>query len=243
MNKILTTLLLLTAIVMSGCVIAHVDYSVDDVEPIKASPYKNDTVYLKRLADHRYKDKKSVSSKCYNTGRYQEGISFERSLTDFNEVFADAKETDEQRYYIAPDRLYWNPYGPLVDLRLCLEKHINKAEVFRMITTDEDKLKETKYTLEIEVKRFLTLKGRRPFADGLGFLGTSALFSSDEIIIADIVWKLTDNKTKALVRSGTVSIYDVERHNNYRAKNKPFKLANKLARRLGEKLIPLLAGK
>ncbi len=233
-------LLGIIAALLSGCVTAHIDYSLSDVRRHNASPYRRQSAQIPELNDLRYDDKKSIAATAFNNGAYNRGIKFPKNTADYNEIFCGVKEMSEGGYYIAPDRLYWNPYGPLPDFRSRLAEHLVKADVFGEVIVADGKTP-AQYVLELNVKRFITLKERRPYVDGLGILGISALFSSDEIISGEIDWVLKETGSGRVVKKDTAKVQDIQRHNSFRAKKRPFSLADDLAFQLATRIAEQLA--
>ena len=223
----------LAALLLSGCVTARIDYSVGNVRPV-SSQFASSTVSVSRFQDMRYEDKRSVSTHATRLGAFNKGTQFTADMKGFDEVFAKVKPTADDSYYVAPDRLYWKPDGPLPDMRVKLAEHLYKARVFRAAYVNDSK---RDYRLDVRVNRFLSLKERHPFADGLGFLGISSLFSGNEIISAKVEWSLVETKTGAVVKSGIVDLSQVERHNNFRARFKPFKMNNAAARLVFDEIV------
>lgn len=230
-------LLALAGLLLTGCVTAHIDYSVSNVRPMR-SQYAAATVAIPRFKDMRYESKRSVSTHATRKGAFNKGSQFHAGMKDFDEVFAKVKPAADDSYYVAPDRLYWNPIGPLADMRVKLAEHLYKARIFKATYAD-DSVRD--YRLDVTVDRFLSLKQRHPFADGLGFLGISSFFSGDEIISAKVSWSLVDSRTSAIVKSGTVNLNQVERHHNFRARFKPFKMNNQAARQVFEEIVKALS--
>lgn len=230
--------ILLVGAFLSGCVNAHVNYGLKDVRPVVSSPYSAKTVLVAKLNDFRYVNKKSVSYHAHKKGAYNQRITFDPGMVGYSEIFQGVENGTEKSYYIAPDRLYWHSDGPLTEMRTRLAEHLMAAKVFRHAGADGSK---GDYRLQLDVNQLLVLKGRRPLADGIGYLGISALFSSDEIIYVDVDWRLIEVATGVEVQSGRVAFREVERHSNFRAKNKPFRLVNEAVKRVGEDIIRSLA--
>lgn len=229
----------MAVLVFTSCVNAHVNYGTSSVKTVLGSRFASETVAVERISDARSDDRKSVSYHARKTGVYNKGVHFDPARqTDYRDVFKGIAYDPDSSYYIAPDRLYWKPDGPLSELRERLALHLEQSGVFRAAFADGSP---ARYKLELTANRFLSLKRRHPLADGIGFLGISALFSGDEIQVVDFDWKLTDVKSGKAVASGVVKFRDVEVHNNFRAKNRPFKLNNDAACRLGNELAAQLS--
>ena len=230
----------LLALLFAGCVNAHIDYGRSGVAPVRTSRFSSATVSVGRIVDLRFANRKTVSYQARKKGAYNKGVAFSPAeQIDYREVFAGIAYDPEASYYIAPDRLYWTPDGPLTELRVRLARHLWEAGVFRAASAADNASAD--YALVLTAHRFLALKGRHPLADGIGFLGVSALYSSDEIYSVVFDWQLVDSKSKAIVASGRVDCRNSENHNNFRAKDKPFKIANAAACRLGNEIAAALA--
>lgn len=238
MRGFFATMSLLAAIAaFSGCVTARVDYSLAGVRAVPNARFSKMPVTLK-IIDRRYADKRSVASFIRSKGAYNEGLDFSPTLSDYRAVFGGA--ADGARYYIAPDRLYWTPSGPMADLGTRLGEHLTCAGLFASVTVAQPSIAdaggERGAVLKLFVKRLVALKGRRPGPDTFGFLGTSALFSSREIISCEIEWTLLDAAGRELA-SGRREIREDTTGSSFRAKNKPFALQNAAARMIGETLV------
>ena len=236
--KTSTLLAPIAAILLSGCVTARIDYDLGGVPRVPRSSYAAATVSVAEFADFRYIDKKSVSTHAHKEGVYNKGVYFDPEMSDYREVFRGIPYDPDDSYYIAPDRLYWTPSGPLDSMRDRLAEHLVAAGVFRAAAPAGAR---ADYELRLSVRRLLVLKGRNPVADGLGFLCISALFSSDEVISVDIEWTLVETRGGKAVASGKVAFRDIARHCNFRAKDKPFRLANAAARRVGDEIVRSLS--
>lgn len=228
MKNFLPAFVLALASCLAGCVGAHLDYPLGSVEKAAASPFGGRVLYVGKIADLRYRDRNSASSMAQKRGAYNEAVAFSKVPSDCREVFGDAPFDGAKSYYIAPDRLYWVSDGPLTELRRQCGAHLVKAGLFLSATEERTK---ADCILDITAKRFLFLKERRPFADGLGFLGMSSLFSGNEITAVEIDWRLLDAKTARLIESGTVKFSCSETKNNFRAKDRPFAMARAAAKR------------
>jgi hypothetical protein len=234
MHRIFHILSLVFAVTaLAGCKNAHINYSLADVRPVVYSPFASSSVEVAVIKDLRYASKKSGSTEAHKTGVYNQGVSFKPYMEGYDEVFRGIPYDEDTSYYIAPDRLYWKPAGPLSDMRVRLAEHLDATRIFRKAAASGAP---ADYTLNVRMNRFMTLKRRHPIADGLGFLGISALFSSDEIISVDADWTLVSARTGETAAAGKVVFRDVQNHTNFRAKDKPFKLANVAARTLGDRI-------
>ena len=239
MNRMFPAVTLGIAIAaFTGCKNAHINYSLDDVRPVMHSPFASASAEVAVIKDMRYASKKSVSTEAHKVGVYNHGVSFKPYMEGYDEVFRGLPYNEDISYYIAPDRLYWTPAGPLPEMRTRLANHLDSARIFGRVSANGSP---ADYTLLVQMNRFMALKRRHPFADGLGFLGISALFSSDEIISVDADWTLVSTRTGQTAAAGKVVFRDVQNHTNFRAKDKPFKLANKAARTLGDRIVEGLA--
>ena len=236
--KASTLLAPLAALLLTGCVTARIDYGLGNVRRVQRSSYAAATVSVSEFTDFRYVDKKSVSTHAHKEGVYNKGVSFNPQMSDYREVFRGIPYNPEDSYYIAPDRLYWTPSGPLDSMRDRLSEHLVASGVFRAAAPAGAR---ADYELRLGVRRLLALKGRNPVADGLGFFGISALFSSDEVVSADVEWTLVETRSGKNVASGKVAFRDIARHCNFRAKDKPFRLANAAAKRVGDEIVAALS--
>lgn len=228
----------------SGCITAHIDYSLSDVRPALGSRYAGKTLFIEKFQDNRYKDKKSVSSYVHKVGSYsvhsnnethQSGIRPTPKMTDYRTVFKGVPYSEDNSYYSAPDRLYWVPNGPLTEMRGMLAKHIYATALFRDVKAGDDR--NADYTLKLNVRRFLSLKERRPVVDVVDIFFTGFLFSSDEIISTDVEWTLVRNSDNAIVANGVADYGSVENHHSFAARKKPFKLNEKAAKKVAEQII------
>lgn len=236
----------LAALALAGCVTAKVDYSLADVRAAQGARFGRMPVTLK-IIDRRYADKNSVSSHAHAEGAYNQGVEFPLGLNDYKEVFKQPAGPRQKplgeatRWYIAPDRLYWTPSGPIADLGARLGEHLEKAGCFARVNVAPPSIVDAGggaargATLKITINRLLALKERRPGMDTFGFFGLSALASSREIMSLDAEWTLSDNTGKEFAR-GKASVTEGGTGSCWRAKNKPFKLTNTAARRLGDAL-------
>ena len=257
----------LAMLVLAGCVTAHIDYPLNDVKP-QGRPGVAVSLELK---DERYSDKHSVATFAHKTGTYNQGVEFSRNLRDYAEVFGGAGTAES--WYIAPDRLYWRPSGPMEDLRDRLSEHLKRAGVlkdaFRAGMRDpagDGGVQEAAFraglrdpagdggvqnqgggvqnrgsgaTLRVALKRFVALKARRPGVDTFGFFGVSAVARSREIVAVKAEWTLLDSAGRTL-DNGIVEFVEDGDGSCWRAKNKPFVLNNRAARRLGDELVKAL---
>ena len=240
----------LAMLALAGCVTAHIDYPLNDVKP-HGRPGVAVSLELK---DERYSDKHSVATFAHKTGTYNQGVEFTRNLRDYAEVFGGAGTAES--WYIAPDRLYWRPSGPMEDLRDRLAEHLKRAGVlkdaFRAGMRDPAgdggvQNPETRgvqnrgsgATLRVALKRFVALKARRPGVDTFGFFGVSAVARSREIVAVKAEWTLLDSAGRTL-DNGIVEFVEDGDGSCWRAKNKPFVLNNRAARRLGDELVKAL---
>ncbi len=243
----LVTLLCL-ALALSGCKTGHVNYSLDNVRPVPGSHFANQTLFVEKFTDSRYKDRKNVATYLHRSASYgaHNSRGYSRAdhttmlrptpeMSDYREIFRGVPYSPETSYYWAPDRLYWVPNGPLTETREMLAKHIGAARIFQYVTT-EDGFK-TDYVLKLEAKRFLGLKERRPTLDLIDILWTGYLFSSDEIISANVEWSLVRQSDGKTIASGIAKYGDVGRHNSFAARDKPFKLHSKAAEQIGGQIV------
>lgn len=225
------------ALALAGCVTARVDYSLAGVRAVPNARFSKMPVTLK-IIDRRYADKRSVASFIRSTGAYNEGLDFSPALSDYGAVFGGV--AGEGRYYIAPDRLYWTPSGPIADLGTHLGEHLSRAGVFASVAVAEPSTADAGggrgAVLKLFVKRLVALKGRRPGPDTFGFFGISALFSSREIISCEFEWTLQDASGRELA-GGRREIREDTTGSSFRAKNRPFALQNEAARMIGETLV------
>lgn len=228
------------AMLLGGCVTAKVDYSLAGVRAAPGARFASMPVTLK-IIDRRYADKMSVASFAHKQGTYNTGIEFPADLRDYGEVFG-SKDDRETRYYIAPDRLYWTPSGPMESLGERLAEHLMGARIFASVavatpsTMAEAIPKGKGNVLAVTINRLLALKGRRPGFDTFGFFGISALASSDEIMMLDAEWTLYDKNGKELAKGKTTAA-EKSRGNNFRARIKPFAMTNDAAKQLGEAMV------
>lgn len=230
----------LAMLALAGCVTAHIDYPLNDVKP-QGRPGVAVSLELK---DERFSDKHSVATFAHKTGTYNQGVEFTRSLRDYTEVFGRAGTADS--WYIAPDRLYWKPSGPMEDLRDRLSEHLRRAGVlkegsgeWRTASGQQQADNSKGRTLRVALKRFVALKARRPGVDTFGFFGVSAVARSREIVAVKAEWTLLDPAGRTL-DSGVVEFVEDGDGSCWRAKNKPFILNNRAARRLGDELVKAL---
>ena len=236
---------LLSALVLSGCKTAHVNYSLAGVRPLPphGSGFSGQTLFVERFLDSRYKDKKSVSSYVKKSGMYGSyngethttGLRPTPAMSDYREIFQGVAYSPETSYYCAPDRLYWVPNGPLTEFREMLARHIGATRAFAAVTTGEGA--KCDYVLKLDANRFLTLKERRPVVDVVDILWTGFLFSSDEVISARVEWSLVRQSDGKVVASGVADCGSIESHHCFSAKNAPFKLNNKAARQIGDQIV------
>lgn len=228
------------AVLLGGCVTAKVDYSLAGVRAAPGARFASMPVTLK-IIDRRYADKLSVASFAHKQGTYNMGIEFPADLRDYGEVFGSRSDR-ETRYYIAPDRLYWTPSGPMESLGERLSEHLAGARIFASVAVEPPSTmaaavpKGRGNVLAVTINRMLALKGRRPGFDTFGFLGISALASSDEILMLDAEWTLYDKAGKELAKGKTTAA-EKSRGNCFRAKNRPFAMTNEAAKRLGEAMV------
>ena len=230
----------LAMLVLAGCVTAHIDYPLNDVKP-QGRPGVAVSLELK---DERYSDKHSVATFAHKTGTYNQGVEFSRNLRDYAEVFGGAGTAES--WFIAPDRLYWKPSGPMEDLRDRLSEHLKRAGVLkeangeRRTASGQQQADNSKgRTLRVALKRFVALKARRPGVDTFGFFGVSAVARSREIVAVKAEWTLLDPAGRTL-DNGIVEFVEDGDGSCWRAKNKPFVLNNRAARRLGDELVKAL---
>ena len=232
----------------SGCKTGHVNYSLDNVRPVPGSRFAQQSLYVEKFVDSRYKDKKSVSTYVYKSGSYgaHNGRSLARQehgtglrptpeMSDYREIFRGVPYSPETSYYWAPDRLYWVPNGPLTETREMLAKHIGAARIFRFVTTQEGA--KADYVLKLDAKRFIGLKERRPTLDLIDIFWTGYLFSSDEVISAIVEWSLVRQADGKTMASGVAKYGDVGRHHSFAAQDKPFKLHSKAAEQIGGQIV------
>lgn len=236
---VICTLMAFALISLTGCYSAHVSYGLGNVKCAEnKGPYSAKTLTVPEFENLRYKNKKSVATFANKNSVYNRGLEFKRAnLSDYDDVFKGMK-MDDLSFYSAPDRLYWTPSGPLADMRTILIKHIAKTDIFRTVSHDNDK---SDYLLNVKVKELLGLKERNPVADGLGFLGISSLFSGYELSTSKVEWKLVRRSDGVIEKEGNVNFRNLERHNNFRAKNKPFKLIKNAAKATNEKIVQELS--
>ena len=236
------------ALLFAGCKTGHVNYSLDNVRPVPGSSFAQQTLYVEKFVDSRYKDKKSVSTYVYKSGSYgaHNGRSLARQehgtglrptpeMSDYREIFRGVPYSPETSYYWAPDRLYWVPNGPLTDTREMLAKHIGAARIFRFVTTQEGA--KADYVLKLDAKRFIGLKERRPTLDLIDIFWTGYLFSSDEVVSAIVEWSLVRQADGKTMASGVAKYGDVGRHHSFAAQDKPFKLHSKAAEQIGGQIV------
>lgn len=235
------------AVLLGGCVTAKVDYSLAGVRAAPGARFASMPVTLK-IIDRRYADKKSVASFAHKQGTYNKGIEFPAGLSDYSEIFGTAtahgkqSPQDATRYYIAPDRLYWTPSGPMESLGEKLAEHLMGARVFASVAVDPPSTmaaavpKGRGNVLVVTINRLLALKERRPGFDTFGFFGISALASSGEILMLAAEWTLLDGSGRELAR-GETAAEEKREGNCFRAKNKPFAMTNDAAKRLGEAMV------
>ena len=230
----------LAMLALAGCVTAHIDYPLNDVKP-HGRPGVAVSLELK---DERYSDKHSVATFAHKTGTYNQGVEFTRNLRDYAEVFGGAGTAES--WYIAPDRLYWKPSGPMEDLRDRLAEHLKRAGVlkegngeWRTASGQQQADNSKGRTLRVALKRFVALKARRPGVDTFGFFGVSAVARSREIVAVKAEWTLLDTAGRTL-DNGIVEFVEDGDGSCWRAKNKPFVLNNRAARRLGDELVKAL---
>lgn len=230
----------LAMLALAGCVTAHIDYPLNDVKP-HGRPGVAASLELK---DERYSDKHSVATFAHKTGTYNQGVEFSRNLRDYAEVFGGAGTAES--WYIAPDRLYWKPSGPMEDLRDRLSEHLRRAGVlkeangeWRTASGQQQADNSKGRTLRVALKRFVALKARRPGVDTFGFFGVSAVARSREIVAVKAEWTLLDPAGRTL-DNGVVAFVEDGDGSCWRAKNKPFVLNNRAARRLGDELVKAL---
>lgn len=233
----------LAAVLLGGCVTAHIDYSVQSHGRRGIGKFQGKAVAL-AIVDLRRADKASVSSYVLGQGAYNTKLTIPGDRNDYGQVFGNTPRGEsETTYYMAPDRLYWTPSGPMRDLSQQVARHLQDAGLFAAVTplpptTAPGAVPKDRPVLRLTINRFLSLKERRPVADTIGFLGTSALASGKEIISVDAEWAVVEAGKE--LASGKISFTQAETGNNFRAKNKPFRLANSAARRLTEELIRAL---
>ena len=224
----------LAMLALAGCVTAHIDYPLNDVKP-HGRPGVAVSLELK---DERYSDKHSVATFAHKTGTYNQGVEFTRNLRDYAEVFGGAGTAES--WYIAPDRLYWKPSGPMEDLRDRLAEHLKRAGVLKegngewRTASGQQQADNSKGRT-----RFVALKARRPGVDTFGFFGVSAVARSREIVAVKAEWTLLDTAGRTL-DNGIVEFVEDGDGSCWRAKNKPFVLNNRAARRLGDELVKAL---
>ena len=58
------------ALVLTGCKTGHVSYSLDSVRPVPGSHFAQQSLYVEKFVDSRYKDRKSVSYYVHKSGSY-----------------------------------------------------------------------------------------------------------------------------------------------------------------------------
>jgi hypothetical protein len=234
---------------LTGCMTASVKYSLADVRPVygglagKINAFRQSTLYVEPFKDSRYSDKKSVSAYIRKSGMYgayrgeshEVGLRPTPEMSDYRDIFRGVPYSPETSYYCAPDRLYWVGNGPLTGMREILAEHIAKTLLFRAVTVEEKA--KCDYALKLEAKRFLSLKERRPVVDVVDILWTGFLFSSDEVVSAEVAWSLVRQSDGKVVASGVADSRSVENHHCYAAQNKPFKLNKRAAREIGTKIV------
>lgn len=247
MKGIAAALIAVALVALAGCVTAHIDYGLGDVRPVGRGRFQGLAVTL-ALEDGRYASKKTVGSYAHKKGVYNEGLAFPAELDDYSEVFCPTTARGVQKpagantlWYIAPDRLYWKPAGPMDDLRERLAEHLRKAGVFAKVDLPPAAggRIDGKARLEVALKRFVSLKERRPGIDTFGFLGVSALARSREIVSVKADWRLVDASGRTL-DGGKIEFTESDDGSCWRAKNKPFALNNRAARALGAALVKAL---
>lgn len=240
---------LTVAACLAGCMTADVKYSLADVRPVhgglmgKANAFRNATLHVETFKDSRYKDKKGVSYYVHKSGMYgayrgkshEVGLRPTPEMSDYRDIFRGVRYSPDTSYYCAPDRLYWVGNGPLTGMREILAEHIGKTQLFRAVTIDDGT--RCDYVLKLEAKRFLSLKERRPVVDVVDILWTGFLFSSDEVVSAEVDWSLVRQSDGKVVASGVADSRFVENHHCYAAQNKPFKLNKRAAREIGTKIV------
>lgn len=243
----LTTLLGLS-LLLSGCKTGHVNYSLDNVRPMPGSSFANQTLFVEKFADSRYKDKKNVatylhrsasygshSSRDYTRNQHTTGLRPTPEMSDYREIFRGVPYSPETSYYWAPDRLYWVPNGPLTETREMLARHIGAKRIFRHVTIADGAGAD--YVLKLDAKRFLGLKERRPTLDLIDILWTGYLFSSEEVVSAIVEWSLVRQRDGKVVASGMAKYGDVGRHHCFAARDKPFDLHCKAAEQIGGQIV------
>ncbi len=238
------------ALLLSGCKTGHVNYSLSNVRPIPASHFAQQSLYVEKFVDSRYKDRNSVSYYVHKSGSYgahntrgmgysdkdhTTGLRPNPKMSDYREIFRGVPYSPETSYYWAPDRLYWVPNGPLTETREMLAKHIAATRIFRLVTIQDGA--KADYVLKLDAKRFIGLKERRPTLDFIDILWTGYLFSSDEVISALVEWSLVRQSDGKVVASGVANFGDVGRHHSFAAKDKPFKLHSKAAEQIGGQIV------
>lgn len=227
--------------VLAGCVTAKVDYGLGRVKASQNSKFANMPVTLK-IIDKRYADKQTVSSYAHKKGSYNRGLVFPVTLKDYNEIFGNRAEKAEDGWYIAPDRLYWTPSGPVESMGARLGEHLKKARNFATVTVappataDVGWRAQSGVTLTLTLERLIALKERRAGVDTFGFFGISAIADSAEIIAACAEWRLEDVNGMEITK-GKIDFCERTRGNSWRAKNKPFALVNRVAQRMGDELV------
>ncbi len=239
---------LLSALVLTGCKTAHVNYSLADVRPVSGSRFAGRSLFVEKFKDSRYIDRKSVSFYVKKAGQYGsydgESINGEMyttglrptpQMSDYREIFRGVAYSPKTSYYCAPDRLYWVANGPLTETREMLASHIAATRLFGLVSISDGASAD--YVLKLEAKRFLSLKERRPVIDLIDFFWTGYLFSSDEVISAVVDWSLVRQRDGKTVVSGTARAAMVEEHHCFSAKNKPFKLNCKAAEQIGGQIV------
>ena len=235
----------------TGCVTAHVEYSLSDVKPVRGSVFAGQSLFVEKFQDTRHKDKNSVSTYVFKNGmygahsgravgsgdpdRYKVGLRPNPQMSDYREIFKGVAYSPDTSYYCAPDRLYWDPSGPLKETREMLAKHIAATRMFRTVTATDGA--QCDFSLKLNVRRFLSLKERRPVVDVVDIFWTGYLFSSDEVISSVVDWSLVRNRDGKVVASGTANYASVENHHVYGAQNKPFKMNSKAAKKVAEQIV------
>lgn len=229
----------LAALLLGGCVTAHIDYPVTRTGTTGAGRFAGKKAAL-AIVDKRRADKNTVSAFVLRYGEYNTGLAIPHDIGDYGQIFGPAAGKEQETYYMAPDRLYWTASGPMLDMGGQIAKHLQSAGRFASVeplppTTASGAVPADRFVLRLTINRFLALKERRPVADTIGFLGLSALATGREIISVDADWAVLDNGRE--LASGRIAFTETDRGSNFRAKNKPFKMANAAARRLTEELI------
>lgn len=251
-NHLPLTTLLGLFLLLSGCKTGHVNYSLDNVMPVPGSSFANQTLFVEKFVDSRYKDTKNVAtylhrsasygahnSKGYTRKQHTTALRPTPEMSDYREIFRGVPYSPDTSYYWAPDRIYWVPNGPLTETREMLAKHIAATRMFRNVTIEDGT--NSDYVLKLDAKRFLGLKRRRPTLDLIDIFWTGYLFSSDEIVSAIVEWSLVRQRDGKVVASGVAKYGDVGRHHCFAAMDKPFELHSKAAEQVGGQIVSELA--